>query len=180
MKETKKEHPQKLASKEWIATALLNLMEEKPYRQINVSELAQRADLARRTFYRHFKTIDDVMDFYLDKINDEFISFANANTPPKIELSHAIFLHFTFWEKYRSFLSLLKENDLLFRLLQKFVLGVQTKMSGRVLSRKEEYIYFFVTGGQWNLLIQWVEDGAKFTPQEMAEIGVGIQEHFRQ
>lgn len=180
MTDRKRERPQKAASREWITSALLTLMEEKPYRQITISELSQRADLARRTFYRHFKSIDDVLYFYLDKINDEYIDFVIKSGPPAGSLPHTVLLHFTFWENYKWFLTLLKKNDLLFLLLQRFVLDVKKKMIKRPLSRKEEYIYFFITGGQWQLLIQWVEDGAEFTPQEMAEIGVKIQEHLRQ
>ena len=43
---------QKEQSRRMIEDALFLIMEEKPYAQITVSEIAKTADVSRRTFYR--------------------------------------------------------------------------------------------------------------------------------
>nr|MCH9869423.1 TetR/AcrR family transcriptional regulator [Serratia marcescens] len=42
-----------------LTEALTKLMVKKPLDQITIAELTEEAGLARRTFYRHVKTIDD-------------------------------------------------------------------------------------------------------------------------
>ncbi|OPA73263.1 TetR family transcriptional regulator [Paenibacillus selenitireducens] len=61
--------PNKLAlrSQEWIQTALFQLMEKKPYSHISITEIADRAGLARQTLYRNYQDKDDILLNYLDK-----------------------------------------------------------------------------------------------------------------
>lgn len=55
-----------------IYAALEELMKEKEYSQIKISELCERAKLGRVTFYRHYDTIDDVLR---KKFDDKLIQF---------------------------------------------------------------------------------------------------------
>lgn len=52
MKDT--QNPIALRSREWLTNALLELMKDKPFHEISISEIAEKADLSRRTFYRFF------------------------------------------------------------------------------------------------------------------------------
>ncbi|MGN0352476.1 MAG: hypothetical protein ACI4ES_12560 [Roseburia sp.] len=45
-------NPIALQSKEMYVKALLELMKEKPYNQISISELSSKADLSRRTLLK--------------------------------------------------------------------------------------------------------------------------------
>jgi AcrR family transcriptional regulator len=45
-----------LTSQSAIAEALLNLMKEKPYSKISVSEICKRAGVSRQTFYTLFES----------------------------------------------------------------------------------------------------------------------------
>ena len=178
----KKDHPQKALSKEWIVTALMEIMRKKPYKQINVTELSRRAGLARRTFYRHFKTIDDVLNYSMEKMCDEYVRYIEKRETVKPflkrNLVNGVLMHFTFWEKHKDYLNLLKENDLLLILLQNFLLRFIKKMTKSASTNENEYITYFLIGGQWNLLIKWMEDGATLTPQEMARMAGRINEIF--
>ena len=49
--------------KERIADALLELCSEKPFPEISVSEITDRADVGRATYYRHFASKEDVIVF---------------------------------------------------------------------------------------------------------------------
>ena len=52
-----------------IRDALMNLLEEKDASQITIKELAECANINRKTFYMHYSSIDDI----LDKIENETI-----------------------------------------------------------------------------------------------------------
>lgn len=50
-----------IRTKRAIVTALLYLMEERELSKISVTELAQKAQIDRKTFYLHYKHIEDVI-----------------------------------------------------------------------------------------------------------------------
>ena len=179
MTDTPRVHPQKAVSEALIVEALLSLMREKPYKNIRVTDLSARAGLSRRTFYRHFKTVGEVMDFYLQSICEEFIAFAAAYPEAQKNLSSVVFVHFAFWERHKDFLLLLNDNDLLYKMVQGFTLRIHTKMMPNINSAEDKYVYNFIVGGQWNLLVKWVKDGAVATPKEMSKIAIKIEEHFK-
>lgn len=64
-------------TKQAITSAMLALMQEKPVAAITVSELALRADINRKTFYKHYRDTAAV----LDEIEGELIEriFSNFN-----------------------------------------------------------------------------------------------------
>ena len=55
-------------TKSWIFEAIMLLMDEKPYYKITVSDITEKAGIARQTFYRNYGDKDDVVFEYLAKI----------------------------------------------------------------------------------------------------------------
>ncbi len=51
--------------KECMGTALLELMKEKPIEKISIEEMTAKADVGRSTYFRYFKTKDEVLSFKL-------------------------------------------------------------------------------------------------------------------
>ena len=58
----------KVSIKESIRIAVLKLMEEKPYLEITVTDIVDKADISRASFYRSYRSIDDVVDDIVDKM----------------------------------------------------------------------------------------------------------------
>ncbi len=58
-------NPSAIRSQEWLVEALLFLLEEKPYHKISIKEIAEKADLDRSTFYRHFDSKQALLERYL-------------------------------------------------------------------------------------------------------------------
>lgn len=71
--------------KERIADALLELMSKKPYEDISISEITDLADVGRTTYYRHFTSKDDVLNFKFETIFDTILDNGpHRGLPPKI------------------------------------------------------------------------------------------------
>jgi len=49
-----------------IRRAFLDLTLEKPYAELTVTEIAEKADINRMTFYAHYDTIDDIIYEFTD------------------------------------------------------------------------------------------------------------------
>ena len=54
-----------LSSQRQIAQALMQLIDEKPYQDITISELCKTAGISRQTFYTLFTSRENVVTFTL-------------------------------------------------------------------------------------------------------------------
>lgn len=59
--------------KQLIETAFLQLLEEKPYPDISVTDIITKAGVARVSYYRNYSSISDVMDSITDRFAQSFI-----------------------------------------------------------------------------------------------------------
>lgn len=71
----------------------------------------------------------------------------------------------------------MENNNLLYMLLQKYnqylpIIHKKFKDNNEEYGNDNtlEYVLAFSSGGFWNMLIKWVHEGAKKTPNEMAEL----------
>lgn len=95
-------------SNEWIIAALLDLMKEKTFADINITEITQRAGVARLTFYRRFLTKEAVINEFLQRI------FANyhANIQSDVSLSEMLTHLFEYLVTDTADITLLAKNNL--------------------------------------------------------------------
>ena len=59
---------QTLRSRKMLSAALLELLNEKPLAKISISEITEKADLSRSTFYTNFESKEELLDCYIDDI----------------------------------------------------------------------------------------------------------------
>lgn len=57
------QNPVALQSQKWLVEALLALMREKPYRDIKIKDITNKAQVDRSTFYRNFSSKEDILNF---------------------------------------------------------------------------------------------------------------------
>ncbi len=62
-------------SAETIYTALVALMDERPFETIKVSDIVEKGDVGRSTFYRNFDLIEDVLRWRCDCAMDAFTDY---------------------------------------------------------------------------------------------------------
>jgi len=159
-----------------FVNALLLLMKDKPFEKITASELAETAQYDRRTYYRYFKTKNDVLFLYCSALLGELAAVMQKEplTP------HSGFLaFFEFWDKHRDFLLLLEKHHLLYYLGEKLddllYQNVGTVVHKDLPDRFEQIpvfsqiAYYFTLGGCWQLLIFWIRNGMKQTPEQMTQ-----------
>lgn len=161
-------------SREFIMTALLELMREKPFHKITIEEIARRADLVRRTFYGHFKTKEGILEYYIESIIEDYLvrihERENLNQVKMVEL------YFQLWSEHNEFLNLLKKNNLLIlvKLFERYIPIIDEEFHiyhcMNLSDRSLKYASLFYSGAMWNLLDSWVDSGMVETPKEMSEI----------
>lgn len=165
-----------LYSKKMIRESLYELMKEKPLNKISVTEICQRADVNRSTFYAYYT---DIYDLHQKIINDFFSLQKNVikHIKESIKTKNAL-TEFTYPDFYKIvyyYLETVEENTDLY----KFIFNQNADNSvhvsfGRVTyhtiqgvlnplieeSRAEELkkAFTFVAGGTTALIMNWVEN----------------------
>mgnify|MGYP002523812904 FL=1 len=61
-----------IKTRQTIRSALISLMSEKELSDITISELSERAQINRKTFYRHYGAISDVITEFEDELLSDF------------------------------------------------------------------------------------------------------------
>lgn len=164
---------QKEQSRKMIEKALFLLMQEKEYTQITISEIVQRADVARRTFYRLYTGKEDVLQNYFQKLCQEYQT--SYEVLEKYDISRVAAEFFSFWYQYKEVLLLLHKSG-----LENFLYTVISNTSGEVIKNRIEdsmrknmsdlgYFMDYSVGGFIKLLQRWIENGMEESPKYYAQ-----------
>jgi len=97
-----------LLSERKLFEALCVLLTKKPYCKISVTEIAQKANLSRHTFYSHYFSKDEIL---LRKI-EQIFSKIDHKDMKELTFYDIICMLIQIFEKNREFLLLLKNNGL--------------------------------------------------------------------
>ena len=104
------ENPIAVRSKNSIEQALLALLRERPYRDIAIREITERAGLSRQTFYLHFADKDAVLTRYLLRVFDGILRRIEAEKVESVAALIAVYTSIV--EENADFFTSLAENKL--------------------------------------------------------------------
>lgn len=157
--------------KECMGTALLELMQTKPIEKISIEEMTAKADVGRSTYFRYFKSKDEVLSF---KIHCLWKRFCEAQARPADGPQDDTRMFFQFS------LSLRPINDLLYAaghqnaLLEAYmqILDPSCQQS----NIKTYYLNNFLAYGVFGLVNAWILRGYQETPEEMERVIQGWME----
>lgn len=71
-----------------IADALLQLMEEKPIEKITAQEITDLAGVGRATFFRHFRSKDEILTYKLIRLWNRWVIDHDLSTEGHFSLSN--------------------------------------------------------------------------------------------
>lgn len=159
-------------SKQKMVRALLTLMRQYDYKEITITQIAQEAQLSRKTFYRLFSDKDELIALFFQELFQECLAQVKA-----LNIRHywdMVQLFFDFWEERRDLLSLLQKNRLLPRAFeQSYQYSVQifefvrSKEIAKSLSVPLPYLLAYSVGGMHSMLLKWVENDMSIPSAEL-------------
>lgn len=158
-----------------IAKSLIEILREKEYNLITVTELCDRSQIARRTFYRNFKVMDDVLTFIIKDMIEQFKIEIKKHTCDSVYEKYAAF--FTFWNTQTDMLSLLIRRNLssmvfieYIKCLEETPAFLQINAPTHIDKSEYPFILTFTIGGLWSVLNYYILNSCSKTPQELAKI----------
>jgi len=175
--ETKKHELLKDSPYNLIIAAFWSLIRAKPSIEISIDELSHTAGVSRRTFYRNFKSTDEIWELIFQERSDYFISECKITKPKNFKTLVKTF--FDFWVFEKEFLNILLRNRKLDAFLQFFLSETRKVMSDAIIAKNEsevyqEYVPYFIVNGLCGILVKWLEDGAKTVPEVMVQVAAEI------
>jgi AcrR family transcriptional regulator len=168
-------HPAANVSKSMLANGLLDLLIKRSYSDITITELCAHSQIARRTFYRNFNSIDEVLEYYINNLIKDFESEMLRHAAK--EYGIVITAYFTFWLKQADFLRLLNRNGLSYIIFTQYIkclINLPFICNYDMTKTFNEQVFnckfAYSAGGLWSLLSYWNERGCVETPEELAHI----------
>ncbi|HSL46683.1 MAG TPA: TetR/AcrR family transcriptional regulator [Anaerolineales bacterium] len=156
-----------------LSAALVELIREKDYSAITVSDLIERANIGRSTFYSHYRDKDDLFVGELDRV----IEVLSQRIPDQEELPYfpslGLFRHVgQEYELYKA-LTWTPGIDILIKHLQK---SLTQRIERGLQNTHREYeipisvIANFIAGSFLTLLKWWLENKMIYSAEQMDEI----------
>ena len=170
-----------LRSKNLLYQALLSLLEQKEYKDICVKDLTEKADVARPTFYRNFKTIDDILIDEMDVIFEEYYEFIEKKMVEGKFYDSTIKL-FELLMNNRVLFGAMYKADLSYKILDRFdqyaIRIKKSVLNPEKLTLKSRYSAHFFAGGCFLVFTKWLEHNMKSPTTELIELVNKYFEHL--
>ena len=166
-------------TRKWLQDALSALMKEKPFQDIQITEITVRAQVSRPTFYLHFRSKEELLLSYVDTIFEEFRAATAAelargkNDPRKFCV-----MLFEYWERYADALERVINadvQDVLLDRLRQYVAIVMADLApfhGRDVAdpHMRAFVVDYVAGGAYMLLTGWIIQKMPFSAEKMGTL----------
>jgi len=160
----------------WLLETLLELLESKDYSEITITELTEKADIARQTFYRNYDSMDDILLSRLNEIVDEYLEKVFRNLESRkdpdwdFEVKQLIYL----WQRNEKIFRALQKAGLDYQVMEKllhlftrFHMKAQNLME---LNDKHQFLVYYLSGGVFMVLNKWFENDMKFPVDQLTDL----------
>ena len=166
-------------TKRWLETALRDLMKEKAYEKIRVSEIVRRAEVARPTFYLHYESKDDLLFSLFDTLFLELRRdvLEDLETQP-LKLDNFSKQFFWYSQQNADDIKVLLDAGVERLVKQRFrsIAHEIIEKARRIDPINPRYTAIFpyadsfMIGGMFDLVTQWIQDDMPVPPEKMGAL----------
>ena len=161
-----------IRSQHMIADALFSLMKRKPFQQISVTEICEEAAIGRKTFYRNFELREDVIDFQLDLMLDDY-----KKELASLSFEQYLYHHFAFIQENADCFIALYQSGLSSFANEKFsALLPETMPIWSENPTEQEYRSAYIISGIEAIQRVWISRGCVESIDEVVAIAVRAQD----
>ena len=161
-----------------VHRAFTEMLLEMPYDKITVTELSRRANINKKTFYRYYPTLDDLLEEIQLEYARPYVELTSGLRYP--EDTDAIVREFLLYSSrqgplYDAILSLGMYESILSRLMEEMSVERGLDARPKDWSDKEWSLYLaYVNESQIRFYSQWVSDGREVPVNRMVSLGVRL------
>ncbi len=166
-----------IITQKMIAQALKELMNQKAFQKISVSDIMKQCDMRRQTFYYHFQDKYELLAWiYQSDTKEQIADFLDYERWDAIlaQLFHYFYDHQTF---YKNALSVTEQNDFgdyLFQELHGLFMYVIKDLSHNPSSDQLNYQATFFAHGFVGMTKDWLLKSCPTSPELMRDVVYGL------
>ena len=181
------ENKRRTESKQMILSAFEKKLAAVDYKNIKINDLCDDALIGKRTFYRCFRDLDDLLDTYIYHHLSQFFNLFDPGEAAYASAKEYFTAVFTAVYKNESQFFLIIENnklwdryqDLSYNFHKGFVSNSFTqKLSGIMQPRYLDYYLDINLGVAFLLIRTWTKHNFAETPEELAEFILPVSGEF--
>lgn len=147
------------ARQKLFQTTLLTMMKNQRYHDITVTSLCKEMEIPRKTFYRYYDSLEDVLYAIIDDaLTDGFLH---------LEVKADLIGFFSYWEKRKNLLDVLQKSGLSDILINRIFKGFDESVY-RENSSNEDLRYSGYIAAIMTMLLSWHHSGMKQSVEEMS------------
>ena len=158
-----------LRVKQSITKALFQLMHQKRFSDITITELIRTAGVARVSFYRNYDSKEDVLLTLIEDILEQFRSTIDCNEANYYTYDN-IHRSFEYFKRYGDFVLDLYQfgyGSILLEKLNQFHEEVAGTMPNSSVEKYKLYMYM---GAFFNTAVRWLQNGAKECEEDITDM----------
>lgn len=141
-------------------TTLLAMMKKQKYQDITVTSLCKEMEIPRKTFYRYYDSLEDVLFAVIDiALTEGFLC---------LEVKTDLVGFFAYWKKRKSLLDVLEKSGLSYFLINRIFERFNEKIDQGAFSN-EELRYSGYISAIMTMLLTWHHSGMKQSAEEMSQ-----------
>lgn len=182
----KKIDPRIIRTYKLLTDALIELLSEKNFEDIQVAEICERATLRRATFYKHFGDKYELFTYMIKEIQEDFdknntIDY-DANRPQTYYIS-MVSQTFDFLEQNKTMITSIMSSSachiLMDLLAEQIELDARTKLKadekrGAILPGNPDYLAPILAGSLTYMARWWVQHGWKPAKEEIVNESIRL------
>lgn len=141
-------------------TTLMTMMKKQKYQEITVTSLCKEMEIPRKTFYRYYDTLEDVLFAVIDDtLTDAFLY---------LEVKADLIGFFSYWKKRKNLLDVLQKSGLSHLLINRIFERFNESVDKGDFSN-EELRYSGYISAIMTMLLTWHHSGMKQSVEEMSQ-----------
>lgn len=151
--------------KKQITAALLALLKEKSLSDISVSELTNKAEIGRVSFYRNYQSKEDILKEESDRLIKEWGRLYESN--PKSAPETLFPSLFDFYRDHRDFYTTLYNADMSSIMMETIIGTIQITPE---MQNLEAYMKSFWAYGIYGWMLEWIKRGMQESGKELSAL----------
>ena len=177
---SKKKNRQSIRSRKMLGDAFIELLQEKPLQKISISEITDRADLARSTFYTHFETKDELLENIIDELLGQFFVMIAARDHSVSNVERDIEINISFfriWKECCNLDEVIKVVDIDNIILSRFQeywrqnsRETSSEFGQNISPSMSKYLQNYLAYSFYGILKVWLMNGKKHPPEVMGRM----------
>jgi AcrR family transcriptional regulator len=165
-----------------LQDALNELVQECDYAEITIQMIVDRANVARVTFYRHYRDKTELLMDYLNSVNAELTPFIKPVTPMTFPPSGSdipnlrMYRHIADQRKlYKALMcgaaAAVVRQQIIANMMQ-YTSGNMALLLSHLDPHTQQIIAQCITNTSYGMIVWWLENDAPCTPDELAQMVV--------